>query len=219
MIKPFLLFGLMILTSHQPGTQIAYLDSRGRELQQFYLSLDVEHRWPAGMYVNWETGEAGRPDTGAGNHTHCSAFVAAACKRQGIYILRPPQHIQKLLANAQYEWLASDSGKDAGWQALTDADLRRLYWHVQQLANRGRIIVAVIRNPDTTHPGHIALIMPKEIDRRRVESEGPMVIMAGKHNFNYISLMKGFKSHLHDWPSTEIKFYLARPASPTSKNG
>jgi hypothetical protein len=195
--------GLVTAVQH-PG-----LDPRGRELQKFYLSLDVEHLWTAGMHVDWETGIADKPDATAGNHTHCSAFVASACERRGVYILRPPQHGQILLANAQYEWLASGAGAAAGWRSMADASLLQLYWQVQQLANNGALIVAAIRNPDESHPGHVALVMPKEIDRARVESEGPMVIMAGKHNFNFISLQKGFKSHLHEWPSGEIKFYIA----------
>src|SRR5689334_14461426 len=67
-------------------------------------SLDVENHWPAGVHVKWETGVPdGRPESGSGKHTHCSAFVAAAARELGIYILRPPEHPQLLLANAQYE--------------------------------------------------------------------------------------------------------------------
>jgi hypothetical protein len=164
------------------------------------------------MHVDWSTGVADKPDATAGNHTHCSAFVAAACQRRGVYILRPPQHGQILLANAQYEWLPSEAGRAAGWRPLDNAPLPQLYWEAQQLANNGAVIVAVIRNPDESHPGHIALVMPKEIDRARVEAEGPMVIMAGTHNFNYISVQHGFKSHLHGWPSAEVKFYIATSA-------
>ena len=56
-------------------------------------TLDVEQHWPAGVHVHWESGEPdGRPETSSGKHTHCSAFVASAAKRLGVYILRPPQH-------------------------------------------------------------------------------------------------------------------------------
>ena len=89
-------------------------DSKGQQLQQFYLSMDVENRWIAGSHVNWETGEYDKPDATSGNHTHCSAFVSACCKKMGIYILRPPDHGQKLLANAQYEWLSSPEAKSKG---------------------------------------------------------------------------------------------------------
>src|SRR5580658_6131884 len=54
----------------QPGNRI---EPAGRQLKEFYFSLDVEHLWIAGNHVNWETGEADKPDATAGNHTHCSA--------------------------------------------------------------------------------------------------------------------------------------------------
>ena len=60
------------------------------------------HRlWLAGERVNWESGApvgAWRDDR---PHTHCSAFVASAAKRLGIFVLRPPDHGAVLLANAQ----------------------------------------------------------------------------------------------------------------------
>jgi hypothetical protein len=210
------LAALILFSGTNAPAQYTNPSPRGRDLQKFYLSLDVEHHWIAGMHVDWETGVADKPDATAGNHTHCSAFVAAACQRRGIYILRPPQHGQILLANAQSEWLPSAEGREAGWRQLTNPRLPELYWQIQQMANSGAIIVAAIRNPDESHPGHIALIMPKQTDQAVVEAEGPMVIMAGKHNFNYISLAKGFKSHLHEWPSAEVQFYIA--SSPTGSN-
>jgi hypothetical protein len=70
------------------------LEPAGRALKEFYFALNVENGWQAGSHVDWETGIADRPDATAGNHTHCSAFVAAACKRMEIYILRPPEHGQ-----------------------------------------------------------------------------------------------------------------------------
>jgi len=71
-------------------------------------ALNVEQHWPAGQHVHWQSGVPdGKPETGIGKHTHCSAFVAAAAKQLGIYILRPPEHAQILLANAQFEWLAN----------------------------------------------------------------------------------------------------------------
>lgn len=85
-------------------------------------ALDVEHHWPAGVHVNWETGVPdGKPESGEGKHTHCSAFVAAAAKRLGIYILRPPQHGQVLLANAQYDWLAAEGQQQGGASCTTQA--------------------------------------------------------------------------------------------------
>ena len=81
----------------------------GVRLARFLDHSGVEHRWPAGVHIAWETGVPdGKPESGTGKHTHCSAFVAAEAKQLGIYILRPPEHGQILLANAQYEWLESE---------------------------------------------------------------------------------------------------------------
>jgi len=58
--------------------------------------MGVESKWLAGERVHWDTGlPTGVPETSPGKHTHCSAFVAAAAKNLGIYILRPPEHGQK----------------------------------------------------------------------------------------------------------------------------
>ena len=73
----------------------------GERLRQFLDQSDVEHLWQAAIHIIWDTGEpdperpAGRPSA-----THCSAFVAAMAKRLDIYVLRPPEHSQALLANA-----------------------------------------------------------------------------------------------------------------------
>src|SRR5579862_1615147 len=80
-----------------------------QQLFQVIDGMDVEHHWPAGEHVSWESGTPdGRPESGTGKHTHCSAFAAAAAKRAGVYVLRPPDHPQLLLANAQYDWLESE---------------------------------------------------------------------------------------------------------------
>lgn len=79
------------------------LTSCGEQLKFFYLGMDVLHKWPAGRHINWQTGEPDDPDAVSEIRTHCSAFIAAACERQGIYILRPPGHRQELLANAQFK--------------------------------------------------------------------------------------------------------------------
>jgi hypothetical protein len=182
------------------------VSGKGKALEHFYLGMNVENLWMAGSHVDWETGVADKPDARAGNHTHCSAFNAAGCERLGIYILRPPQHGQLLLANAQYDWLQSAEGHNNGWASLQSNNRTSLYMQVQQMANDGNVIVAVIKNPDQSKPGHAALIMPKAIEVGKIQESGPMVIMAGKHNFNYISLKNGFKSHLTNWPEQDIQF-------------
>src|SRR5438445_12263218 len=71
--------------------------------------MNVESLWLAHEHVNWETGEPdkGEDYTGPGRSTHCSAFAAAVGKRLGVYMLRPPEHGQILLANAQAAWFRS----------------------------------------------------------------------------------------------------------------
>ena len=180
------------------------LSEGGQRLQQFYLSLDVEHLWIAGQHINWETGVADNPDATSGIHTHCSAFVAAACKRLNIYILRPPEHKQILLANAQYDWLTTKEAADAGWKPIMG---NNIYEAAQSLANRGTVVMAICKNEDEKKPGHAALIMPDQIALEKIAESGPVLIMASTHNFNKISLRNGFKSHVTMWPEHVISFY------------
>ena len=184
------------------------VDKKGRSLEKFYLSLDVEHLWIAGSHINWETGIADKPDAVEGNHTHCSAFIASACEKLGIYILRPPEHGQILLANAQYEWLQTAEARKNGWAPVTNSNRISLYTQVQKLANAGKLVIAIIKSPDDSKPGHAALIMPKEIDEDKLIESGPVLIMAGTHNFNFISLKNGFRGHIATWPENEIMFYV-----------
>lgn len=180
------------------------VNANGNQLRIFYLGLNVESNWLAGSHINWETGVADRPEATSGNHTHCSAFVAAACKSMNIYILRPPEHKQELLANAQYEWMTTKAASDAGWKKITGD---KIYEAAQVLANEGKVVVATCKNEDVSKPGHIALVLPAAISKERVAESGPEVIMAGTHNHNSISLKTGFKSHLTQWPEQVISFY------------
>ena len=117
-------------------------------------TMGVESKWIAGEHVYWETGlPTGVPETSPGKHTHCGAFVAAAAKNLGVYILRPPEHGQKLLANAQSEWLAEE-GAARGWVRLADAN------QAQAAANRGLLVVASYHNHHDDRPGHIAIVRP-----------------------------------------------------------
>ena len=100
-MRRLILFFLSASLSVASGQSLVKMDSAGVKLQGFYLSMNVENLWISGQHVNWKTGEADKPDATAGIHTHCSAFVAAACDRKGVYILRPPKHGQVLLTNAQ----------------------------------------------------------------------------------------------------------------------
>jgi len=164
-------------------------------------SLDVENHWPAGEHVHWESGEPdGKPEKTPGKHTHCSAFVAAAAKHAGIYILRPPEHKQILLANAQYDWLAEE-GAAQGWQPLRDAV------DAQRHANQGWFVVATYKNHHDDKPGHIAIVRPSDKDVASIRDEGPQITQAGGTNYRSIPLKVGFAGHPAAWNKQEVRFY------------
>ncbi len=164
-------------------------------------SLDVENKWPAGVHVNWETGVPdGIAEKGIGKHTHCSAFVAAAAKRLGIYILRPPDHPQLLLANAQYDWLA-DEGAKQGWKSLKDGV------EAQEYANRGYLVVATYKNHHDDKPGHIAIVRPDSKSASQIQDEGPQITQAGGHNYQSTTLKRGFADHPAAWSNGEVRYY------------
>lgn len=164
-------------------------------------AMGVESKWIAGEHVYWDTGlPTGVPETSPGKHTHCSAFVAAAAKNLGVYILRPPQHGQMLLANAQNEWLAAD-GAANGWIKLADAG------EAQAAANRGLLVVASYHNHHDDRPGHIAIVRPGNKTVEQIAAEGPDVIQAGAMNKTSISLKDGFAGHPAAWRDHEIVYY------------
>jgi hypothetical protein len=174
------------------------------QAQQIFRELDamgVETKWIAGQHIDWESGlPTGVPETSAGKHTHCSAFVASAAKQLGVYILRPPEHGQKLLANAQTEWLAEE-GATHGWHKLADTKA------AQAAANRGMLVVASYRNHHDDRPGHIAIVRPGSKTPEQIAAEGPDVIQAGAVNAASISIKTAFAGHPAAWRDNEIEYY------------
>jgi hypothetical protein len=170
-------------------------------LAQNIDSLDVEHRWPVGVHVRWETGVPdGKPESGAGKHTHCSAFVAAAAKKAGIYILRPPEHPQLLLANAQFDWLAG-AGRAQGWTPLASGV------DAQRDANQGWFVVAAYKNIHDDKPGHIAIVRPSDKSVSAILQEGPQITQAGTVNYRDVPLRVGFAGHPLAWSRQTIRFF------------
>ena len=163
--------------------------------------MDVEHLWTAGKGVDWRTGRVDPASRGHG--THCSAFAAAFCAQQGIYILRPPEHSQVLLANAQYEWL-EQHGKEFGWVPVASGAA------AQSLANRGWVVVAVCRNVNPRRPGHIAVVRPGVRTAEEQAAAGPLVAQAGTVNRGNIPLAAGFRNHRQAWINGEIRFFAHR---------
>jgi hypothetical protein len=162
-------------------------------------AMEVERHWPAGVHVDWETGVPdGRRGTPGGKHTHCSAFAAAAAERLGVYLLRPPEHSQALLANAQYDWLAREGARRGPLADAIDA-LNR--------ANFGDLVVAAYRNHDDDKPGHIAIVRPDDKTVADIERDGPQVTQAGSTNHRSITLRLGFAGHPLAWEGHEVRFY------------
>jgi hypothetical protein len=199
-LMPFCFVALLGMTFAQPlrGAELA---PEGARLSRFLDATHVEERWPAGVHVAWETGlPDGKPEKGEGRHTHCSAFVAAAAKELGIYILRPPEHGQALLANAQYDWLA-DAGATHGWRELPTGA------QAQEAANRGELVVAAYRNHRDNKPGHIAIVRPNTKSMREMETEGPQITQAGGTNYLSTTLKRGFVGHPAAWNNGEVRYY------------
>lgn len=177
----------------------------GQKLAAALDAMKVEQLWLSKHIVNWKTGEPlNKPITDSKSHTHCSAFVAAACMRQGIYILRPPEHSTVSLANAQYDWLR-DEGKEKGWKPVKTAT------EAQHLANKGFVVVATFKEADSKKAGHIAIVRPSIKSRSKIEEEGPQIIQAGMTNANSISLKEGFRYHPAAWKGGAVRYFAHEP--------
>ena len=164
-------------------------------------ALGVEGKWIAGTHIDWETGlPDGSPERMPGHHTHCSAFVASAAKTLGVYILRPPEHGQVLLANAQNEWLTGE-GADKGWRRIASA------LEAQALANSGVLVVASYHSHRDNTPGHIAIVRPSVVTAETIAAVGPTLIQAGSVNSSAIPAKQGFAGHIHAWRGNEIEYY------------
>lgn len=187
--------------------------SRGptEELWKRLEAMEVDKLWLPGAIVDWKTGlPTGQPIKDAkSKHTHCSQFVAAVADRLSIPLLRPPEHGVVGLANAQFDWLAADAARKAGWVALKDGDA------AQSAANEGRLVLASLKNPDATRPGHIAIVRPGAKDAELLAKEGPDVMQAGGTNALRTSLRKGFGNHKQEYD--QIAFYAHVVELPAAK--
>ncbi len=178
------------------------ITDQGRRLLTVLDGMNVETLWLAHEHINWETGQPdkGEDYMGPGRSTHCSAFAAAVGKQLGVYMLRPPEHGQILLANAQAEWFRSPAGRQSGWQAVRDAH------DAQSEANRGSLVVVVFESPDPHRPGHIAVVRPAHRPTRLLEENGPEITQAGQKNYGKTSTKGGFQAHPGAWPGG-VRYY------------
>jgi len=194
-------FAIAVALSGAAVANDAPISPTAQRVAEVLDSMQVESHWSAGVHVNWRTGDPdGGDGTLHGRHTHCSGFVAAAAEKLGIYILRPPQHPQELLANAQNEWLATD-GRAQGWRPLPGPV------EAQEAANQGMFVVASYHNRHDDKPGHIAIVRPGNKSVQQLQAEGPDVIQAGTVNSASITLAAGFAGHPHAWGDQEVQFY------------
>jgi len=169
----------------------------GQALADQLDASGVDHRWLAGQHVNWQTGEpdSGTEDGGHGRASHCSAFVGAFAQQMGIYVLRPPQHSQILLASAQVAWLGSPAAQQAGWRPLQDMR------EAQTLANQGHLVLATFPSPHPRKPGHIAIVRPAELSEPELQANGPQITQAGQQNYLSTTTRQGFRLHHGAWPA------------------
>lgn len=195
----FLLFTFITITSFAQEALTDSITANGRKLLKLLDSSRVEELWQKGYRVDWETGQTVAVSSNPSS-THCSAFAAAFSKKVGIYLLRPPEHKQSLLANAQYDWLQTNSAANEGWVKVNSS------LEAQNLANKGFLVVAAFKNPDEKRPGHISVIRPAVKTLRQIEKEGAQTTQSGNTNAYSISLRRGFSNHPGAFPDGVI-FY------------
>ncbi len=180
----------------------------GQQLARMLDGMEVEHHWPAGMIVDWRTGDpTGKDIHDDGKHTHCSQFVSAVAEKLKVEILDPRQHSPTLLANAQYDWL-QEHGASAGWRPVPDGVA------AQDLANAGYMVVASYKNHEASKPGHIAIVRPGTVTAAEIAKRGPNVIQAGLTNHNSTTLRQGFSNHPRAFPEKAIRFYAHATTLP-----
>lgn len=195
MFRVFLLVFILVTTNlfAYPVTQ------GGKSLRAYLDSLDVEHRWLPGHHVDWLTGEQDNV-TGGVTKSHCSAYAAASTARMDVYLLRPPEHSEYLLANAQYDWLINQSSA-AGWFYIPDG------FAAQRISNQGCIVMVAYKNPDQNRPGHIAVVYPSEKSDAELLQEGPDITQAGLENYRRVSLLQGFSHHIKSAQDRTLIYY------------
>jgi hypothetical protein len=202
---------MLALAPYSRADESLPISPAGEWLAKFLDRMDVEHHWLRGHeHVAWRTGLPLKKEHGEEltplrrNETHCSAFAAAVAVNLGVNLLHPPEHSHVLLANAQYNWLAGDAGREAGWTSI-ESPLQ-----AQQAANVGKLVVAAFKNDDQGEPGHIAVVRPSKTSARHIAEAGPQVTQAGFTNYRSIDLKTGFSHHAGAWPmdgEMSVKFY------------
>jgi len=189
------------------------ITQEGQRLAALLDSTNVEALWQHGYHIDWRTGAAvGPPLSSPGSHTHCSAFAASVAERLGVYLLRPPDHRQNWLANAQERWLNSPAA--AGWHRIGQLADPGASLSAVALANQGKLVVAVYFQPPRETPegpkersGHIAIVRPSDKAAALIDREGPDVIQAAGTNHRLVALRDGFASHKQGLSTGAIEYF------------
>jgi GH18 family chitinase len=189
----------------------------GPRLADFLDSLPILTRWLKGHPVVWQTGQQdGADEPNPDYHTHCSAFAAAAALYLDIYLLRPPNHGQVQLANAQRNWLfgrriyPGPTAAESGWAALGYSGDPGVLTACLEAANKGQLVVACYAVMPPAH-GHIAIVRPDKDGDTKVPPDGPAVIMAGEQNYKAVSMKEAFSEHPKAWPDNIALFVHDTP--------
>jgi hypothetical protein len=173
------------------------ITAAGQRLAQVLDGMNVESLWLAHEHVDWKTGQPDRSADydGPGRSTHCSAFAAAVGLRLGVYMLRPPEHGQILLASAQTQWFGSGAAQQVGWKPVDSMQA------AQTLANQGKLVVICYATPNPRRPGHIVIVRPSLKSAAELALEGPQVIQAATENRSSSPAAYSFGAHPGAWPS------------------
>jgi len=178
------------------------ITENGMKLAKILDSMDVEHNWTAGKHIDWITGKPDKPDDykGPETATHCSAFAAAVGYKLNVYMLRPPEHPQELLSNAQVKWFRSSDGICNDWSNVNS------FLDAQTLANQGSLVVIVYENPNPKKPGHIVVVRPSTKTHDELKKHGPQVIEATNINRKSYPAYKSFNAHPGAWPNNILMY-------------
>ena len=193
-----------------------YTPASGPRLLEFLDGLPVTTRWLSGHHVVWQTGQQNvLQGGGPAAETHCSAFVAAVALMLDIYLLRPPNHGQEFLADAQADWLngtgdaPGPTAKGTGWIVLGTADIVAAKAAAAERAGRGQLVLAIYHappDPGTGQPvsGHVCIVLtqqPPQDDQSTLN-----VMSVGEHNWPKVEIETAFRDHPLAWPS-RVHFY------------
>jgi len=195
----FIIATFIYLNSFAQSTTTDTITTNAQKLSKLLDSVHLDRLWLKGYNVDWLSGAS----TSKGGATHCSAFAASFAAKLGIYFLRPPQHSQTLLANAQCVWLAADTAKNLGWTKVATA------LEAQNLANKGVLVMVGYKNPVASSSGHMAVIRPCIKTLTLLAQEGPQETQSGDINSTSIAVKNGFSSHPLAWPNGVIYYQHA----------